>query len=540
MAGTNVLMVFPRFNQNSFWSLQAACDIWGVKCPCPPLGMMTLAALLPAAWNIKLVNRNAEELLPEHLAWADVVFTGGMLPQRADTLVLIEMCRELGKPVAVGGPDPTSSPEAYATADFRVLGEAEGIIDTFVAAWNNGARHGEFIAEKFKVDVTKSPIPRYDLINFKHYLYVGVQFSRGCPFNCEFCDIIELYGRVPRSKSIEQMLKELQTLYDAGYRGHVDFVDDNLIGNKKALKLFLPVLAEWQKARRYPFQFSTEASMNLADDSQLLQMMKAANFFAIFVGIESPDTATLIHTQKKQNTRRSLADSVHKIYAAGMFVIAGFIVGFDTEKASMSQAMIDCIEATGIPVAMVGLLTALPNTQLTRRLEKEHRLRPFRLDADGASDQCTAGLNFDTLRPRRQILEDYRDVLKAVYEPSAYFARVRRVSLALQRPDHKSDFDAKLALREIGFLGKLVWRMSVQRPELRREFWRTITSTLRHNPAAFEFTISLMTFYLHLGTFATFLIGDLDRQIAELEFEGEIAPVSHRLAPVTVPLVAAE
>ena len=170
---------FPRFNQNSFWSLQAACDIWGVKCPCPPLGMMTLAALLPAAWNIKLVNRNAEELLPEHLAWADVVFTGGMLPQRADTLVVIEMCRELGKPVAVGGPDPTSSPEAYATADFRVLGEAEGIIDTFVAAWNNGARHGEFIAEKFKVDVTKSPIPRYDLINFKHYLYVGVQFSRG-------------------------------------------------------------------------------------------------------------------------------------------------------------------------------------------------------------------------------------------------------------------------------------------------------------------------------------------------------------------------
>ena len=538
MAGTNVLMVFPRFNQNSFWSLQAACDIWGVKCPCPPLGMMTLAALLPADWNIKLVNRNAEELLPAHLDWADVVFTGGMLPQRADTLVLIEMCRELGKPVAVGGPDPTSSPEAYERADFRVLGEAEGIIDTFVAAWTEGARQGEFIAEKFKVDVTKSPIPRYDLINFKHYLYVGVQFSRGCPFNCEFCDIIELYGRVPRSKTIEQMLKELQTLYDAGYRGHVDFVDDNLIGNKKALKLFLPVLAAWQKERRYPFQFSTEASMNLADDSQLLQMMKAANFFAIFVGIESPDTATLIHTQKKQNTRRSLADSVHKIYAAGMFVIAGFIVGFDTEKGSMSEAMVDCIEATGIPVAMVGLLTALPNTQLTRRLEKEHRLRPFRLDADGAADQCTAGLNFDTLRPRREILEDYRDVLKAVYEPSAYFARVRRVTAALQRPDHKSDFDARLAIREIGFLGKLAWRMSVQRPELRREFWHTVTTTLRHNPAAFEFAISLMTFYLHLGTFATYLIGDLDRQIAELEVEA--APAPRRLPPVLVPLIAAE
>jgi radical SAM superfamily enzyme YgiQ (UPF0313 family) len=265
MTAPNVLMVFPRFNQNSFWSLQAACDIWGVKCPSPPLGMMTLAALLPKDWNIRLVNRNAEELAPTDLDWADVVMTGGMLPQRADSLVIIEMCKAKGKPVAVGGPDPMSSPEIYAHADFSVLGEAEGIITEFIDAWNRGDRKGVFVAERFKVDVTKSPIPRFDLINFKHYLYVGVQFSRGCPFNCEFCDIIELYGRVPRSKTNEQMLAELQALYDAGYRGHVDFVDDNLIGNKKSLKIFLPALAQWQKERRYPFQFSTEASMNLAD-----------------------------------------------------------------------------------------------------------------------------------------------------------------------------------------------------------------------------------------------------------------------------------
>lgn len=519
MAGCNVLMVFPRFNQNSFWSLQAACDIWGVKCPCPPLGMMTLAALLPANWNIKLVNRNAEQLCPEDIMWADMVMTGGMLPQRSDTLDLIEICRQSGKPVVVGGPDPTSSPDVYAHADFRVLGEAEGIIHEFVEAWTSGIRTGLYVAEKFKVDVTKSPIPRYDLINFRHYLYVGVQFSRGCPFNCEFCDIIELYGRVPRSKTNDQMFAELQKLYDAGYRGHVDFVDDNLIGNKKALKSFLPALATWQKERRYPFQFSTEASMNLSDDPQLLSMMKAANFFAIFVGIESPDTSTLIATQKKQNTRRSLADSVHKIYAAGMFVIAGFIVGFDTEKASMAAAMIDCIEATDIPVAMIGLLTALPNTQLTRRLNKEDRLLEFRDNADGVGDQCTAGLNFVTLRPRREILLDYKRVLEAVYEPSAYFGRVRRVSLALRCPDHRSDFDAKLAFREVGFLFRLMWRMTVQRRELRGHFWRALTTTIWHNPAAFEFTVSLITFYLHLGRFSEFLIKDLEAQIADLSAE---------------------
>ena len=534
-AHPNVLMIFPRFNQNSFWSLQAACDIFGVKCPAPPLGLMTLAALLPRSWNIKLVNRNAEDFTQHDLDWADIVMTGGMLPQRADTLQLIDHCQAHGKLIAVGGPDPMSAPEVYEKADFRVLGEAEGLVDKFVDAWRSGATSGTFEAVKFTADITKSPIPRFDLINFKHYLYVGVQFSRGCPFNCEFCDIIELYGRVPRSKTNDQMLAELQALYNAGYRGHVDFVDDNLIGNKKSLKRFLPVLAQWQKERGYPFEFSTEASMNLADDDQLLDMLKQANFFAIFTGIESPDTNTLIAMQKKQNTRRSLSDSVHKIYAAGMFVIAGFIVGFDTEKDSTAAGMIDCIEATSIPVGMVGLLTALPNTQLTRRLEKENRLLAFSNVASGQGDQCTAGLNFITLRPRRDILMDYKSVLENIYQPAAYFARVRAVGRALRPADTSSRFNLATAVHETAFLCRLIWRMTVEMPELRGHFWRTVTHTLRYNPRAFEAVISLTTFYLHLGSFAQYLIRDLERQIAVLDHQAiDSTGMAPTLAPVAM------
>jgi radical SAM superfamily enzyme YgiQ (UPF0313 family) len=496
----NVLMVFPKFNSHSFWNLQEVCDISGARCPAPPLGLITVAALLPPAWNIRLINRNAEELGESDFDWADMVMTGGMFPQQADTLLLIDLCHSHGKPVVVGGPAATSSPQIYVDADFLVLGEAEGIIDQFVEAWSAGSRRGVFEAAKFQVDVSKSPIPRFDLLKREHYLYIGVQFSRGCPFNCEFCDIIELYGRVPRAKTNEQMLAELDTLYRMGHRGHVDFVDDNLIGNKKALKRFLPALHRWQRERNYPLKFSTEASMNLADDAQLLQMMRDANFFAVFVGIESPDTETLIATQKKQNTRRSLADSVHKIYGAGMFVLAGFIVGFDTEKDRVAEAMIECIEATSIPVCMVVLMTALPNTQLTRRLEKEGRMLPTLSDSKG--DPLNGGLNFVTLRPRRDILRDYKAVLENIYHPDAFFERVKTVGRTLNCSNHMIMPSFKGRLRDLTIFGRVVWRMTAQRP-LRRHFWRTLIDCARHNPGALKSVIALMTFYLHLTSFIT-------------------------------------
>ena len=279
-----------------------------------------------------------------------------------------------------------------------------------------GERQGRFTAPKFQADVTTTPIPRYDLIKIEDYLWVNLQFSRGCPFTCEFCDIIELYGRVPRTKTTAQVLAELDRLLELGCRGHVDFVDDNLIGNKKALKKFLPDLKRWQVEHGFPFFFSTEASLNISDDDELMRMMREAAFFTIFVGIESGDEETLVAMQKKQNTRRSIADSVHRIYNAGIYVTAGFILGFDTDRDGVAEKMIATIQATEIPMCFVNLLSALPNTQLARRLKKEGRLvTDFEVTSE-VGEWSTSALNFTTLRPQTEILRDYIEVLRTVYK----------------------------------------------------------------------------------------------------------------------------
>ncbi|HKF61184.1 MAG TPA: radical SAM protein [Dongiaceae bacterium] len=507
----------------TFWNYTVACELVGARYPTPPLGLITLAALLPASWEVRLVNRNTEELTAADLAWADIVMTGGMLAQQVDTLELIKLSQAHGKPVAVGGPDPTSSPHVYAAADFQVLGEVEGAIEDFIAAWDGGARSGHFAAPKFTIDVTKSPIPRFDLLKFDHYLYVGVQYSRGCPFTCEFCDIIELYGRVPRAKTTPQMLAELEALYQLGYRGHVDFVDDNLIGNKKALKAFLPELAAWQRSHDYPFEFSTEASINLADDDELLKLMGRANFFTVFVGIESPDPATLVHTRKKQNTKRSLVDSVHKIYRAGMFVTAGFIVGFDSEEVPVADAMADFIADAAIPVCMVGLLYALPNTQLTRRLAAAGRLHP---DHDRATrnlgDQCRPETNFDTLRPLTEVLRDYRRILERIYEPSAFAGRLQKLAAMLDRsgrPRELPQGDIRSKVSSLETAHKIIARL----PEGREQFWQTFVTCAKLNPAGLRYIVILTAFYLHLGPFARDLIAAIDARLAELDLAAAAA-----------------
>lgn len=515
----NVLMLYPLFTAESFWSFGESCKLMGVRRPAAPLGLITVAAMLPSSWTVRLIDCNTQAFGDDDLAWADVVFTGGMLPQQADTLRLIDECRAAGKPVVVGGPDPTSSPHIYEKADFRVLGEAEGVIDDFIAAWEGGARSGVFTAPKFQADVTRTPVPRFDLLKFDDYLYLGVQYSRGCPFTCEFCDIIELYGRVPRTKTAEQMFVELETLYNMGYRGHLDFVDDNFIGNKKSLRQFLPQLAEWQRAHNYPFELSTEASVNLADDPELLELMGAANFFGIFVGIESPDPATLVAMRKKQNTRRNIAESIHKIYAAGMLVTAGFIVGFDNEKVSMAEAMIDFIEEAAIPVAMVGLLYALPNTQLTRRLEKEGRLHS---DHDLASttggDQCTSGINFDPVRPLRDILTDYRTVLERIYSPAAYAGRVDKLMTLLDRSRQRHELAEGDIRSRIGAM-ETVHRVITAIPEARGPLWQTFMNCAKRDTSSARIAVQMIAAYAHLGPFSRKVIDDIDARLAALDDE---------------------
>ncbi len=513
----NVLLVYPRFAADTFWNFSATCELFGARYPAAPLGLITVAAMLPASWAVRLVDRNAEELTDEDLEWAGMVMTGGMLPQQPDTLEIIGLCQAKGKPVVVGGPAVTSTPHIYKKADFRVLGEAEGIIDAFVAAWQSGAREGLFEAEKFTVDVSKSPIPRFDLLNFDYYLHIGVQFSRGCPFTCEFCDIIELYGRVPRAKTNAQMLAELDALFQLGYRGHVDFVDDNLIGNKKAVRTFVRELKSWLEKNDYPFEFTTEASVNLADDDDFLRAMSEANFVGVFVGIESPDADTLVGMRKKQNVRRSLVDSIHKIYAAGMFVTAGFIVGFDSEKGSIADGMIELIEDAAIPVCMVGLLYALPNTQLTRRLEKEGRLHATPDSyAPGSADQCTNGLNFDTLRPRQEVLLDYKRVLEKVYDPAAYAGRLERLAGLLDNSRRSRRTLATDSRQRFG-ASEIVTRIISRLPEPREIFWPTFSKCVSGNPQSARWMVALIALYLHLGPFSRYVVGKIDEKIQDID-----------------------
>jgi radical SAM superfamily enzyme YgiQ (UPF0313 family) len=506
MSQTRALLVQPRFTAPSFWNYSSTCEIVGAKYPAPPLGLITVAAMLPAGWELRLVDRNTTELTDADLAWADLVMVGGMIVQQPDLLAVIALAQAMGKLVVVGGPEVTSSPHLYAHADFRVLGEAESVIQDFIAAFEAGESSGTFEAEKFQADVTASPVPRYDLLRVKDYTNLSLQFSRGCPFTCEFCDIIELYGRKPRIKTNAQMLAELDAILALGYRGHVDFVDDNLVGNKKALKLFLPELIAWQKARGYPFEFTTEASINLADDAELLAMLRQANFFGVFIGIESPDPETLRQMQKKQNTRRSIPESIGRLHAAGISVSGGFIIGFDNEREAVAEGMIGVIEDSAIPIAMVGLLYALPNTQLTRRLEREGRLHlghdVIDPDAETVGDQCTGGLNFDTLRPRLDVLEDFRRVIEQLYTPESYFGRVRALGLALRiRPAARS-----IAWRDsaqgLGFLLLLGWHFRRAGWAVNREFWRMVAQVLRRNPRALKQVILVSSLYTHLGPFS--------------------------------------
>ncbi len=514
------LLLHPEFSSCSFWNYRAVCQLVGAKYPASPLGLITMAALLPTEWDLRLIDLNTAPLSDRDIDWADLVFVGAMLPQQSALLNLVDRVHSRGKKVVVGGPGPTSQPEVYEAADYLVLGEAERSLTPFLDDLAKGVPAGIYEADG-RPAMSETPMPRFDLLDFDNYLMVGIQFSRGCPFNCEFCDIIELYGRKPRTKSPRQIVAELEELYALGYRGHVDFVDDNFIGHKKQVKEILRAAKEWSAEHDHPFFFSTEASINLADDDELLALMQALDFRYVFVGIESAEERVLADVQKQQNLNRDIVADLKKIYGHGIVVNGGFILGFDQESRACADGMVDVIERGNIVMAMVGLLFALSNTQLRRRLQGEGRLldvtTTVRQDVEMGEnqiDQATSGLNFITKRPKAEVLEDFLRVIDETYSAKNYFDRCLRLSKDLEiKPLFKPTWRTKL--RYAGAFLKLSVRLGL-RPSTCYYFWRNLFAVLLTHPAAVETVVNLMAMYLHFGPQSEFVARLTEEKIREL------------------------
>ena len=519
--GTKCLIVQSEFSTFSFWNYVDVCKIVGAKYPAAPLGLITVAALLPQQWEFKLVDANVEPLRNEYFEWADIVCVGGMLVQQQGINSVIDKAHRYGRPVVVGGPDPSSQPNLYQSADYLVLGEGEISIPLFIQDLENSCKSGEYISTE-KADMSKAVVPRYDLIRFKDYIQVGIQYSRGCPFNCEFCDIIELYGRKSRTKTSEQIIRELQNLYDLGYQGHIDFVDDNLIGNKNKIKRVLPAIKSWSEINNYPFYFSTESSINLAADDSLMKMMQDVDFRFIFIGIETPDDEILKMINKNMNVNIPVTQAVNKINSYGMIVNAGFIIGFDNETERTADNMIRCVQDSGICMAMLGMLYALPNTQLTKRLKKEGRLfkdNSTLREVNTEIDQMTSGLNFITARPRLEVLQDYIKVIKYIYEPKHYYERAIYTSLNL-KPIAKHKPGIGRMLNRVGMFFKLCLKVGFNE-NTGWLYWKTLITVIFKNVRAFEATVNLAAMYIHFHKMSKFIIDSLNKEVKSIESCGE-------------------
>jgi len=416
--GVKALLVYPELPP-TYWSMKYALPFLGKKAVMPPLGLLTVAAMLPPDWDVTLVDMNVERLTDAAISAADVVLTSSMLVQRESLARVVRRCKELGKTVVAGGPYPTSCHEMIPGVDHFVLNEAETTLPAFLDDFARG-KAARIYTDAGKPDIVRTPAPRFELLRRKRYSTMAVQYSRGCPHSCEFCDIIELFGQRPRTKSPDQFLGELDLLYDEGWRGSLFVVDDNFIGNVKEVRKLLPAVASWQEERDYPFNLFTEATLGLATDDALMEGMVRAGFNMVFLGIETPDRCTLESTGKRQNLKSDMLSSVRKIQAKGMEVSAGFILGFDTDPDDIFDRQIRFIQEAGIPTAMVSLLTALPNTKLYQRLRSEGRLRG---EAGGGNNTHDLRLSYVPRMEPRRLLDGYRRVLSEIYEPRRYFDR---------------------------------------------------------------------------------------------------------------------
>jgi len=505
----NILLLYPLFPK-TFWSYEKILELVDRKVLLPPLGLVTVAAILPQEWNFKLVDRNIRSVTESEWEWADIVILSAMIVQKQDLLDQIQEAKRRGKLVAVGGPYPTSVPHEVqgVGTDYLILDEGEITLPMFVEAVQRGETSGIFRTLD-KPDVTSTPVPRYDLLELDAYDSMSVQFSRGCPFQCEFCDIIVLYGRKPRTKNPAQLLAELDYLYELGWRRGVFMVDDNFIGNKRNVKLLLKELKVWMEQHQYPFNFDTEASIDLAEDQELLELMVECGFKAVFLGIETPDEASLQMTKKFQNTRSSLIEAVESIIKAGLRPMAGFIIGFDGEKTGAGDRIVRFAELAAIPSTTFAMLQALPNTALWHRLSKEGRLRE---NSDGNINQTTL-MNFIPTRPLEDIAREYVEAFCTLYDPVSYLDRTYRCFLMMGVASWTapSKFPEWVVIKAMLIV---IWRQGIKR-ETRWKFWHHLFSIIKHNPRVTDHYLAACAHNEHFLEYRQIVRDQIESQLAE-------------------------
>ncbi len=487
-----ILLVYPEF-PDTFWSFKHALKFVRKKAGSPPLGLLTVAAMLPAEWEKKLVDLNVTHLTNKDLAWADYVFLSAMIVQRDAVRTVIARCKDAGVKVVAGGPLFTMEYEQFPDVDYFILNEAELTLPLFLADLANGNPQHIYTTTEYP-DIRLTPAPMWHLVNLKHYDTVSIQFSRGCPFSCDFCNVTSLLGHRPRTKTQEQIIAELDGVYALGWRKNIFFVDDNFIGNKKQIKAeVLPALIEWRKGK-IGVPFSTEVSINLVDDPELLSLMIQAGFDTVFVGIETPNEDSLIECSKNQNKGRDLVESVKQLQRAGLQVQGGFIVGFDNDTPSIFQQQIDFIQKSGIVTAMVGLLQAPLGTSLYDRMQKEGRLvKEYSGDNADGSTNIIPKMGLETLR------EGYRRLMSQIYAPQFYYERV----LTFLREYHPPKFRFYPDPQSILALGRSIYQLGIRGAE-RVHYWKLFFWTLFRRPRLFPLAITLAIMGFHF------------RQVAEL------------------------